>query len=140
VRTFEASIGIRASAEAIWTILIDTARYPAWNPTITGIDGIIAPGTRIVLRVRLDPKRAFPLTVAALEPPRRMVWRGGMPLGLFTGTRTFTLAAAADGTTAFHMRESFSGLLAPLVSRFLPDMQPEFDEFAAALKREAERR
>jgi hypothetical protein len=30
-------------------------------------------------------------------------------------------------------------LLPPLIGRTLPDMQPAFDEFAAALKREAEK-
>ena len=38
-----------------------------------------------------------------------MVWSGGMPLGLFTGTRTFTLTAKGDGTTDFHMQEVYAG-------------------------------
>jgi hypothetical protein len=37
------------------------------------------------------------------------------------------------------MREQFTGLFAPLIGRTLAHMQPAFDEFAAALKREAER-
>jgi hypothetical protein len=40
---------------------------------------------------------------------------------------------------AFEMRETFSGFLAPLIGRRLPDLQPAFDTFAAALKRVAER-
>jgi hypothetical protein len=140
MRTFAATIPIRASAAAIWAILTDASRYPAWNPTVTGLEGTIALGSRIVLRARLDPKRAFRLTVSKLVPPYSMVWRGGLPLGLFTGERTFTLTPAGDGTTTFAMRESFSGPLAPLISRVLPDLQPEFDAFADALKREAERR
>jgi hypothetical protein len=68
-----------------------------------------------------------------------MVWSGGMPLGLFTGTRTFTLTPRSDGSTEFTMREEFRGLLAPLIGRSIPDLQPAFDAFAAALKREAER-
>jgi hypothetical protein len=34
-----------------------------------------------------------------------MVWVGGMPLGLFKGTRTFTLAPGQGGATQFTMRE-----------------------------------
>ena len=78
------------------------------------------------------------MTVTAFEPTRRMVWTGGMPLGLFTGTRTFTLAPQPDGSVAFAMREEFSGLLAPLITRSIPDLQPAFDAFASDLKWHAE--
>jgi hypothetical protein len=87
----------------------------------------------------MNPGRAFPLTVATFDAPNRMVWRGGMPLGLFVGERTFTLTPQPDGSVDFKMREEFTGLLAPLIGRTIPDMQPAFDEFAAALKRAAER-
>ena len=70
-------------------------------------------------------------------PAERMVWNGGMPLGLFSGVRTFTLTPTGDGTR-FSMREVYSGLLAPLICRSIPDLQPAFDEFAAALKQRAE--
>ena len=36
------------------------------------------------------------------------------------------------------MREVFSGLMAPLISRSIPDLQPSFVEFAAALKQRVE--
>jgi len=138
MKSFAATASIRATPEKIWAILTDAERYPEWNPTVTKVDGQIAPGSRIALHVTLSP-RAFPVTVAAFEAPRRMVWRGGMPLGLFVGERVFLLTPQAGGVVDFSMRESFSGLLAPLIGRSLPDMQPAFDEFAASLKRAAER-
>ena len=67
-----------------------------------------------------------------------MVWTGGMPLGLFKGERTFTLTRRGDGTVEFRMSEAFSGLLSPLIERSIPNLQPAFDEFAAALKKRAE--
>jgi hypothetical protein len=139
MKSFACRTTIRATPGRIWAILTDAARYPAWNPTVTSIDGRIALGERIALHVTLSPRRAFPVTVVEFEPPSRMVWRGGMPLGLFTGERVLTLASSPGGTVDFMMRETFSGLLAPLIGRTLPDMQPAFDEFAAALKKEAER-
>jgi hypothetical protein len=36
------------------------------------------------------------------------------------------------------MREQYSGPLAGLVTRSIPDLQPAFDEFAQALKHRAE--
>jgi hypothetical protein len=139
MKQFAAAASIHATPERIWSILTDASRYPEWNPTVDKVDGRIAPGERIALRVKLNPGRAFPVTVAAFDPPRRMVWRGGMPLGLFVGERVFELVPRANGVVEFSMREQFTGLLAPLIGRTLPNMQPAFDEFAAALKREAER-
>jgi hypothetical protein len=68
-----------------------------------------------------------------------MVWRGGMPLGLFTGTRTYVLTQLPDGKLKFEMTEIFKGLMAPLIMRSIPDLQPAFDEFAQCLKTAAER-
>jgi hypothetical protein len=36
------------------------------------------------------------------------------------------------------MREVYSGVMAPMITGSIPDLQPAFDEFAAALKRQAE--
>jgi hypothetical protein len=90
--------------------------------------------------VKIAPGQAFPVKVAALEPPHGMVWRGGMPVGfLFKGERTYALTPRGGGETEFSMEEVFDGLLSGLITRSIPDMQPVFDEFAACLKAEAER-
>jgi hypothetical protein len=140
MKSFATKTAIKATPDKIWSILTDAAGYPGWNPTVTRVDGRIALGERVTLHVTVNPGRAFPVTVAAMEPARRMVWRGGMPLGLFVGERIFMLTPQANGTVEFAMRETYSGLLAPLIGRTIPDLQPAFDEFAASLRREAERR
>lgn len=61
-----------------------------------------------------------------------------MPLGLFKGERTFTLTPGVNGEVEFVMREEYTGLMAPLISRSIPDLQPAFDEFASDLKHAAE--
>ena len=68
-----------------------------------------------------------------------MTWSGGMPLGLFKGVRTFTLAPGSDGTTRFTMREEYSGPLLPMIWRSMPDLGPSFRQFADGLKQHAER-
>ena len=138
MKRFAAAITIHARAETIWSILTDASGYPVWNSTVDKITGRIAPRERVTIHAKATPGRAFPLTVTAFEPARRMVWTGGMPLGLFTGMRTFTLTPQPDGSVAFAMREEFSGLLAPLITRPIPDLQPVFDAFASDLKRHAE--
>ena len=127
---------IAARPEQVWAILTDPAAL-AHGMGILRIEGRIAPGARIKVWSEVSPERAFPVRVATLDAPRRMVWQGGMPLGLFRGVRTFTLDAAREGT-AFHMREEFSGPFAPLIRRSMPDLTPSFAAFADGLKRKAE--
>jgi hypothetical protein len=136
--SYAGASSISAPPDRVWARLTDSASYPQWNPTVVKIDGTIALGQKIRLVSTLDPKRTFSLTVAELDEPRRMVWSSGMPLGLFTGRRTFTLTPRADGGTDFAMEEVFSGPMAPMITRAIPDMTESFAQFAAALKAAAE--
>ena len=137
MKSFAVTAVISAPPEAVWAVLIDGAQWTTWNPTIEKVEGAIAPGGKLRVYTTLSPGRAFPVRVSAFDPPHRMVWTGGMPLGLFKGVRTYLLTPK-DGGTEFDMREAFSGLMAPLISRSVPDLQPAFNEFAAALKRRVE--
>lgn len=139
MKEFSVTTTIRATPEALWSILADGARWMEWNTTIERFDGRIAPGETVTIQVKANPGRAFPLTVTDFAPPQRMVFSGGMPLGLFRGVRTFTLTKNAGDSTEFSMREAYSGLLAPLITKSIPDLQPAFEEFAVCLKRAAER-
>src|SRR5689334_12755941 len=102
---FSASTTIAAAPETIWAILTDAPRYPEWDPGVDRIEGRIAAGEKVTAYTKLSPGRAFPAKVSEFEPGRKMVWSGGMPLGLFKGVRTFTLTPRGDGTTAFELRE-----------------------------------
>jgi hypothetical protein len=138
MKTFQVSTVIRATPDAIWEILTDASRYTTWNTTVDKVEGRIAPGEKITVHAKINPGRAFPLKVAEFVPGKKMVWTGGMPLGLFKGERTFALTPRGDGTVEFRMSEVFDGLLSPLIERSIPNLQPAFDEFAAALKKRAE--
>ena len=127
MKTFKISTDIAAKPPRVWQIL--TEYLPA-DPTPFGIrriEGQIAAGKHLKLWSETAPDRAFALKVATFEPPTRMIWRGGMPLGLFTGTRTFTLAETAHGTT-FHMAEVFSGLFSGPITRSMPDLTDSFEQ------------
>jgi hypothetical protein len=138
MKAFEASATIAADPEAIWAILTDAPGYPTWDSGVERIAGRIAPGEEITVHAQVVPERAFPVTVSEFQPGRLMVWSGGMPLGLFKGVRTFTLTPAGTGHTRFTMREAYTGPLAPLITRSIPDLQPSFERFANGLKRRAE--
>lgn len=111
----------------------------SWNTTVDRVEGRIAAGEKVTVHAKISPGRAFPVKVVEFEPARKMVWSGGMPLGLFKGERTFSLTPKG-GAVEFEMREVYSGLLAPLIGKSIPDLQPAFDEFAAALKKRVEAR
>lgn len=137
MRFYEVEQDIAAPAEKVWAILTDAPRLVAGGLGVTRIDGAIVPAGRIKLWSEVSPGRAFPLSVGVFEPPARMTWNGGMPLGLFNGVRTFTLTPTSAGTR-FRMHEAFTGLLAPLIFRSIPDLTPSFRKFALGLKTLAE--
>jgi len=128
---------INASPERVWAILTDATGYRAWNKAVISIDGTIAVGSTISLVSVANPKRAFRLHVTEMSAPTRMVWRDGMPLGLFTGERTYKVEPR-EGVTHFEMTEVYTGLLAGLFTKAIPDLQPSFDLFADSLKAAAE--
>jgi hypothetical protein len=138
MKAFAVKTSIRATPERIWALLTDASGYTRWNNTVEKIDGKIARDERISVYPKINPGRVFPVKVAEFEASRRMVWTGGMPLGLFKGERTFTLTPGSNGHVDFSMREEYTGLMAPLIGRSIPDLQPAFDEFASDLKRAAE--
>jgi hypothetical protein len=138
MKSFEASSVINAAPDRVWTILTDGAHYADWDSGVVSVTGRVAPGETIRVVSGANPGRTFPVKVIEFNPGRSMVWSGGMPLGLFTGVRTFTLTPAGDGTTRFDLREEYSGPLLPMMWRSMPDLAPSFAQFASGLKRRAE--
>lgn len=137
MKPYRVETHIKAPRDRVWAVL--TQEMPR-DPTPFGIlkiDGHIAPGSRLKLWSEVAPNRAFTLKIIAFDTPARMVWQGGMPLGLFTGTRRFTLTSTANGTQ-FAMDEAFRGALSSMIVKSMPDLTPSFEKFAQALKERAE--
>ena len=121
---------VPAAPAAVWARLTDAAAFTTWNSTVTAIEGPIAPGNRLAIRVPIS-ERTFRPRVVEFEPDRRMVWQDGAA-PMFRGRRTFTLTPT-DGGTRFSMVEDFRGLMLPMIARTLPDFGPVFDQYAADL-------
>ncbi|HEX8230852.1 MAG TPA: SRPBCC domain-containing protein [Chloroflexia bacterium] len=138
MKAYSASGTIQATPETIWAILTNAAAYPEWEPGVDRIEGRIARGEKVTAYTKQNPNRAFPAKVTEFVPGRKMVWSGGMPLGLFKGVRTFTLTPQGNGSVEFTIREVFSGPLLGLIGRSIPDMTSSFEQFVAGLKRRAE--
>ena len=132
------AIHIQAKPETVWALLTRAADFPRWNSTVKSIEGEIAQGQRLAIRVEVAPKRVFKPRVTEFVAPARMVWSDGAA-PMFKGVRTFTLTPRSDGSTAFAMVEVLSGVMLPMIKGSLPDFGPPFERYAADLKLEAER-
>ena len=137
MRGFEASTVIDGSPESVWSVLTDGSGWTSWDSAVARFEGTIAPGAKVTVYPEVNPGRGFAVKVVEFVPAERMTWRGGMPLGLFTGTRTYRLTPGAGGVH-FAMREEYTGPLAGLIFRSIPDLGPSFERFANGLKRQVE--
>ncbi|HEU4895170.1 MAG TPA: SRPBCC domain-containing protein [Acidimicrobiia bacterium] len=135
---FSVTRDIEAPPQVVWELLTRASAYPEWNPAVLGIEGEIAEGETIRLKSVVDPDRRFKLKVSDVAAPRHMVWSDGMPLGLFRGARSFDVEPRDDGASQFRMEEVYTGLMAPLITRSIPDMTESFEMFADGLKSAAE--
>ena len=126
---------IAAPPSRVWAKLTDAAGFPSWNSTVTSIEGPIALGQKLAIRVPVSD-RTFTPKVAVFEPEQRMVWKDGF-FPMFEGARTYTLTASGSNTE-FEMVEHFRGAMLPMIKGSLPDFAPIFDRYAADLKKACE--
>lgn len=115
-------------------MLTDVSAWPSWDSGVENVEGDFAVGAKLTIKVAANPGRAFPVTVQRVDEPNRMVFRGGMPLGLFVGERTYTVTAD-EGGSRFTMREQYSGPLTGMIAKSIPDLNPSFQQFADGLVR-----
>jgi uncharacterized protein YndB with AHSA1/START domain len=139
MKEFSTEIDIEAPPERVWSVLVDTANWPSFDPFSDGVEGSPVLGQRVKVFSKLSPGRAFPVTVTALDRPHRMVWSDGMPFGLFRGERTYTITPRGTGSH-FTMQEVFTGPMLKLIGKSLPDMTESFQAFAKGLKDKSEGR
>ena len=138
MRFYEASSTVSASPDQVWAALCDGQRWAEWDSGVDAVEGRIGHGEKITIRSHAAPGRAFPVTVTAFEPPRRLRFTGGMPLGLFRGVRTYDISPAPNGGSEFRVREEYTGPLLALIWRTMPDLGPSFSQFAQGLKHRVE--
>jgi len=131
--SYEVSQPLPAAPERAWNLLTDAPGFPKWNSTVTSIEGRIALGEKLAIKVPLAPGRVFRPRVVEVVPGTRMVWADGVA-PFFVGRRTFTLAPDPTGCR-FTMSEVFRGVAIPMARGSLPDFREAFDRYAADLVR-----
>ena len=139
MKSFTVTTIINCPADDIWAVLTDAASYSEWAKGTHKLEGQIVDGGVLKLFTESKPQQPMTLRITKFVAPQTFTLSGGLPLGLFRGNRTITLTPQPDGNTEFNMCEVFTGLLAPLLGRMIPDLTPSFEAYAIGLKNKCER-
>ena len=141
MRTIEASIAIDAPLEAVWRTLSAGSAYSDWTPFITEVTGDLEVGQRPTLRIAPPGKKSmtFRPRITAASPTDGLRWTGRLVLpGLCDGTHEFVLRAETSTRTRLTQRESFRGVLVPLLGSMLEPTRNGFVAMNDALRRRVE--
>jgi hypothetical protein len=137
----ETQVVINASADRVWSLLMDFQDYPRWNPFLTSIEGVAEVGQSLAVRIQPPGSNGmrFRPKVMVAEPGREFRWKGQLVVpGVFDGEHYFVLQPTGPQVVLQH-GELFSGLLVPFFRRSLDGTTKQgFVAMNDALKREAE--
>jgi hypothetical protein len=141
-RHISTEVDIHASAERVWSALSDFDGYPKWNPVIQEVSGTLQVGAPLQVFIAAPglASRRVGVTLLKVEPNQELRWLGRlfMPY-LLDGDHSFVLTPMEPGRVLVTQKETFSGLLVPVVSRWLlPNMSAAFEAMNQALKRHVE--
>jgi hypothetical protein len=139
MRSFEAATRIGAPPDVVWEILTDVGSWRDWDSGVDRVDGRVALGERLTIHATMIRTRPFAVTVTEIRPREGMRWQAGLPFALALIERNYHLDAQDDGDTVLTVREDHTGVLAGLLGRRTPDLNPSFRQFCAGLKARAER-
>jgi len=143
LRTIHTEIGILAPAAKVWSILIDTDAWAAWNP-FARMSGRPAVGERVAVTLTPPGQRPITLrpTIIKVDAGRELRWLGHLGIaGLFDGEHGFRVVPEDVGRCRFEQFETFRGLLVtPIMWMAGASTRAGFEAMNRALKVRAEQR
>ena len=116
------SVEIGATPQRVWSVLMDFAEHPSWNPFLRSIEGIPKVGERLKVSIQPVGGRAmvFRPTILVLAPAQELRWLGRLLLpGIFDGEHYFRIIPIDSNRVRFEHGERFSGILVPLAKSSL---------------------
>ncbi|MBW2507401.1 MAG: SRPBCC domain-containing protein [Deltaproteobacteria bacterium] len=136
----ETEIMIDAPAAALWSHLIDFARYDEWSTTFA-LRGRPAAGERCRVRFHLfGIPLTYPVSLVTVDDSRELRWLGG-PRGIIQGSHYFTLEpyGPKGDRTRFVHGEEFAGFAVPALWPLLVRaIGSAYDGFNRELKQRVE--
>ena len=140
--TINHTLEAAASAERVWSVITDLARYPEWNPFVVSCVSTLEPGAPIVMRVRVLPWLAQPQREQIFEHvPGRLLSYGlaPLPLGALASRRSHEVVEIDATRSRYLSRFELSGWLVPVVSALLGRrLEHGFTAMSTALVKRAE--
>jgi hypothetical protein len=114
---FRTTFPVAASAETVWSVLVDFDRWSEWNPSVPSISGDPRVGSTLSMTLAMPgrPWAKVKADLTEVDPGRRLVWRGNIGGDrIFSGTREFDIDPQPDGTVHVTHVETVTGLLFPV--------------------------
>lgn len=107
----EYRVGVQASAERIWSFIVDLPSWSQWNPLETEVDGAVAFGGQITLNEAIPglPERRANVRVAQWAPYSQLVWTEKRGL-FFNAVRYYEIDALGPTNCILANGIIFSGL------------------------------
>jgi len=119
--SLHSEVVIHAPPERVWSVLTDFAEYPEWNPFFVNAEGELVVGESLQLTMQPVGKdqQSFSPELLALEPHRKLVWRGRLWIPwLFDGTHSFSIERIDARSVKLTQHEDFAGMFVPDVGTF----------------------
>lgn len=107
----EYRVGVQASAERIWSFIVDLPSWSQWNPVETDLEGAVAFGGQITLTEAFPglPERRTAVRVAEWAPDTQLVWSEKRGL-FFNMIRYYEIDALGPNNCILANGVIFSGL------------------------------
>ena len=142
MRNIKTEVVIKASTEKVWSVLMDHANYPKWNPFIKQISGSTKEGEYLSATLKSGDNKPmkFKPIVLTNSLNKEFRWKGKLFInGLFDGEHYFLLEKIDDNHTRFIQGENFTGLLSGLLFKMIgKDTESGFNDMNLALKKVVE--
>ena len=145
MRDIATEIDIDAPRARVWSILVDLAHYPEWNPFTPRVEASLKIGEPVILHVAMrgaghDTMRQ-PEVMTSYVEGEELGWGTTMlHSAVLRANRTQRLIALTEARTRYVSVDRFEGAIVPLVmALYGASVQRGFDETARALKTRAER-
>jgi hypothetical protein len=120
-RILESWIEINVPISDVWQALTDVESWDKWNSFIPVVEGKLAVGNVIKIKV-VSPglkEMTFEPTVYEIEKHRKISSGGGFLLFVYNGIHEFILEEIDDNTTRFRQIEKFQGPIVLLMKEMI---------------------
>lgn len=129
---------VNATADVVWSVLQDGARYCSWVPGVEDVEGDVADGQTITLVSDGGHERTT-VKITATANRRLMTWRLGPGFGIDSTEVAFEVADTGFGCTVVLTRAD-GGLLHGVLGEDGTDPKSRLNALAAALAAAGEAR